>query len=103
MFFNSEGDALRSVLSAFEGKGGIQNNLMHLRIYMCTWYVLMTCTYGVWVPAGLFLPGIIIGVSVGAVMQLTYQKVFHFELVTPDDYMLAEVPILVSAAAMLTA
>ena len=72
MFFNSEGDALRSILSNFEGKGGINSDLMHLRIFMCTWYILTILTYGVWVPAGLFVPGIIIGSSVGVVMQLTY-------------------------------
>ena len=72
-------------------------------IFLCTWYILTIITYGVWVPAGLFVPGIVIGVSVGSVMQLLYQKYYDFELVTHDDYVLAEVPILVSAAAMLTA
>ena len=72
MFFNSEGDALRSILSGFEGQGGNQNDLMHLRIFICTWFVLTILTHGVWVPAGLFVPGIIIGSAVGATMELTY-------------------------------
>jgi len=34
-------------------------------IYFVCWYGLTIITYGVWVPAGLFLPGILIGCSVG--------------------------------------
>lgn len=29
------------------------------------WYVMTITTYGVWVPAGLFLPGIIMGGAIG--------------------------------------
>lgn len=36
-------------------------------IYFCVWYGLTIITYGVWVPAGLFLPGILIGCSVGII------------------------------------
>jgi len=35
--------------------------------YAMTWYFFTIITYGVWVPAGLFLPGIIIGCAVGGV------------------------------------
>ena len=34
-------------------------------IYFCCWYGLTITTYGVTVPAGLFLPGILIGCAVG--------------------------------------
>ena len=36
-------------------------------IYFAIWYGLTIITYGVWVPAGLFLPGILIGCSVGII------------------------------------
>ena len=36
-------------------------------IYFIAWYGLTIVTYGVWVPAGLFLPGILIGCSVGII------------------------------------
>lgn len=36
-------------------------------IYLVVWYTLTIITYGVWVPAGLFLPGILIGCSVGII------------------------------------
>lgn len=36
-----------------------------ITIYLIVWYSLTIITYGVWVPAGLFLPGILIGCAVG--------------------------------------
>ena len=36
-------------------------------IYFLVWYGLTIITYGVWVPAGLFLPGILIGCAVGII------------------------------------
>ena len=71
-------------------------------VFLITWYVLTIITYGVWVPAGLFVPGIMIGCSVGTVVELSYQKLTGTQLITHDDYVRAEVAILVSAAAMLT-
>ena len=66
MFFNAEGDALRAILSGYEGPGGIKNDLMHLRAFMCTWWLLTIITDGIWVPAGRFVPSIIIGSAMGA-------------------------------------
>ena len=37
----------------------------NIAIYMFLWLFFTYTTYGVWVPAGLFLPGILIGCSVG--------------------------------------
>jgi H+/Cl- antiporter ClcA len=34
-------------------------------LYLTAWCVFTFTTYGVWVPAGLFLPGILIGCTVG--------------------------------------
>lgn len=34
-------------------------------IYMLLWYVFMITTYGVAVPAGIFLPGMLVGCSLG--------------------------------------
>jgi len=33
--------------------------------FIACWYLFTITTYGVWVPSGLFLPGIIIGCSLG--------------------------------------
>jgi len=65
MFFNTEGDAIRSLISGFESNYGINATGWHLVLFLIIWFIFTIITYGVWVPAGLFLPGIIIGCSVG--------------------------------------
>lgn len=65
MFMNTEGDAIRAIISGFEGPGGINSTDWHLVAFAAAWYIFTITTYGVWVPAGLFLPGIIIGCAVG--------------------------------------
>ena len=39
-------------------------------VYLACWYLFTITTYGVWVPAGLFLPGMIIGCALGALYEL---------------------------------
>jgi len=65
MFFNTEGDAIRSLISGFEGPNGVNASGGYLVLFAAAWYFFTIVTYGVWVPAGLFLPGIIIGCAVG--------------------------------------
>ena len=65
MFFNTEGDAIRSIISGFESVGGINSQDWNLLVFALVWYFFTITTYGVWVPSGLFLPGIIIGCAVG--------------------------------------
>jgi hypothetical protein len=65
MFMNTEGDAIRSIISGFEAPGGVGSTDWHLTIFAFIWYFWTIVTYGVWVPAGLFLPGIIIGCAIG--------------------------------------
>ena len=65
MFMNTEGDAIRSIISGFESTDGVNSRGWHLFCFAATWYFWTIVTYGVWVPAGLFLPGIIIGCAVG--------------------------------------
>jgi len=36
-----------------------------LFIYLALWYVFFVITYGIWVPAGVFIPGMIIGCTIG--------------------------------------
>ena len=67
LFFNTEGAAIRSIISRFEAPGGILVSWQHMLIYFAAWYFFTITTYGCWVPAGLFLPGIIIGCSLGSI------------------------------------
>ena len=69
MFENEELGAIRSILSAFDGPGGIRIPIYQMLAYLGVWYFLTITTYGVWVPAGLFLPGIIVGCAIGAVYE----------------------------------
>lgn len=69
LIFNTEGGTIRQLL-AFPSELKDASNessvpVSDITIYFIVWYGLTIVTYGVWVPAGLFLPGILIGCSVG--------------------------------------
>ena len=65
-------------------------------IYLSCWYFFTIVTYGVWVPAGLFLPGMIIGCALGSLYETIYESLFTFT----DDHS-PVTPVLVGAGAML--
>ena len=67
MFMNTEGDAIRSIINGFEGPNNVHSYTWNLAFFAAMWFFWTIVTYGVWVPAGLFLPGIIIGCAVGGV------------------------------------
>lgn len=69
MLKNEEVGAIKTILSGFDGNGGIRVPTSQMALYAFLWYFFMVVTYGVWVPAGLFLPGIIVGCAVGAVYE----------------------------------
>ena len=60
LFFNTEGGTIRSLLSK-----AVTLNVYETTAFMLAWAVLFFTTYGVTVPSGVFLPGIIIGLAVG--------------------------------------
>jgi hypothetical protein len=60
LLFNTEGNTIKSILSK-----GVSLTLGESVVFMSIWFIMTTVTYGIWVPAGLFLPGIIIGCSLG--------------------------------------
>lgn len=98
MFFNTEGSAIRTIISGFnDPTGGIVIDTKHALVYITVWYFFTITTYGVWVPAGLFLPGIIIGCAVGSAYETS--RIWLFDL-TSADYNV--VPILTSAGGMLS-
>jgi H+/Cl- antiporter ClcA len=102
MFFNTEGDAIRSIISGFEGPGGIFSTDWHLVIFALAWYFWTIVTYGVWVPAGLFLPGIIIGCAVGGCYAELQAVIFDHEVTETYDSNTLVTPVLVGAGAMLS-
>lgn len=55
-------------------------SIVNVVIYFCLWYFFTCTTYGVTVPAGLFLPGILIGCAVGLIYMEIMTDVFGFEI-----------------------
>jgi len=43
-------------------------------VFFCCWYFFTIITYGTNVPAGLFLPGMILGCCLGQMYAFTAQK-----------------------------
>lgn len=69
LVFNTEGGIIRTLLRlpVLIKKEGDTDSIPveTIVIFMSLWIVFTFITYGVWVPAGLFLPGIIIGSCLG--------------------------------------
>jgi hypothetical protein len=66
-------------------------------IYLACWYFFTIVTYGVWVPAGLFLPGMIIGCALGSLYETILESIFTLD--GPDHSPV--LPVVVGAGAML--
>ena len=71
LLFNTEGGTIRTLLDFPNQLKKYPDDstvpVGDISIYLCVWYGLTIITYGVWVPAGLFLPGILIGCAIGIV------------------------------------
>ncbi len=63
--FNNEGTVIKNFLST-----KAEFSYETLLLFFMIWFVFTIITYGTYVPAGLFLPGILIGCSLGRVMGL---------------------------------
>ena len=103
MFENEEVGAIRSIMSGFDGPGGIRLPPEQMGMYVAVWYLFMITTYGVWVPAGLFLPGIIVGCAVGAIYEELNQRIFEQPEGDEKSYSASVVPVLLAVGAMLSA
>ena len=75
-------------------------NTMQMFIYLSIWYLWTIVTYGVWVPAGLFLPGMIIGCAVGSFYETIWESIFNYDPDVEDKHS-SVTPVLVGAGAML--
>ena len=60
IFWASEGGIIRNIMDA-----RVPFNLTQITIVFCAWYGFTIITYGTNIPAGLFLPGMIIGCALG--------------------------------------
>lgn len=73
LFFNTEVECIKLLFNSdgvfFLGKD--------LFIFAIIWYLITIVTYGVSVPAGIFLPGIIVGASLGKWYTYAFAKIFN--------------------------
>jgi len=72
LIFNTEGGTIRQFLRfpiIYSNSDSINHaeNTLSIFVYLLVWFVGTITTYGVWVPSGLFLPGILIGCAVGVI------------------------------------
>jgi chloride channel 7 len=65
LLFNPEGAVIKTFLS----KKAVFSYEVLVLFFVC-WYVFTCLTYGTFIPAGLFLPGILIGCALGRIMGL---------------------------------
>jgi len=75
LFFNTEGGTIRTLFKVspyFSIKG------RDLALFGVVWYFFTIITYGVWIPAGLFLPGIIMGGAMGRLWAYFIQNLFGY-------------------------
>jgi H+/Cl- antiporter ClcA len=76
----------------------VQISAWEMFIYMSIWYLFTISTYGVWVPAGLFLPGMIIGCALGSLYELLREDIMS-DTRAHGDYKVT--PVIVGAGAMM--
>ena len=104
---NTEGDAIRTIIGAFEyappGVDDWERPDWHLVVFTVVWFFWTIVTYGVWVPAGLFLPGIIIGCAIGGCYTELQSKIIGQPIREMIELETAVTPVLVGAGAMLSA
>jgi len=67
-------------------------------VYGGLWYLFTITTYGVWVPAGLFLPGMIIGCALGSLYEILKEDIMGDPEIR-EGYRVT--PVMVGAGAMM--
>jgi hypothetical protein len=70
LMFSSQGDIIRAIIVSFYPNVDDEVTLTlttgNLLVFFGLWYTFTLFTYGVWIPSGILLPGMVIGCVVGA-------------------------------------
>jgi chloride channel 7 len=82
LFFNTEGDCIK-VLFYTDGLFFTGKDLL---IFTISWYLITIVTYGISVPAGIFLPGILVGAALGKWYTYAFAKIFQDESYFTNKY-----------------
>jgi chloride channel 7 len=83
LFFNSEGAVIK-IFMKWSTEGDF--DLKSLFLFFLIWYVFTIITYGTFIPAGLFLPGILIGCAFGMLIGLMLSKMDFGFTFNPETY-----------------
>lgn len=75
MYFNSEDSVIKLLMS---NRKDVFQVGIELVIFSVTLYFLMIFTYGINVPAGLFLPNIVVGCAWGKLLGMIFRDNFPF-------------------------
>jgi chloride channel 7 len=81
LFFNTEVECIKILFSS-NGMFFLERDLI---IFAIIWYLITIVTYGVSVPSGIFLPGIIVGASLGKWYSYAFSKIFDDESYFKDE------------------
>ena len=65
---STEGDIIKNIMDH-----NVIVKFWNMFIFLLVWYLFTITTYGVWCPSGLFLPGIIMGGSMGRFYTVAIQ------------------------------
>lgn len=86
LLWNTEGAVIRTLMNEAENL-----TTSTLIVFFILWYVMMCVTYGTNVPSGLFLPGMIIGCTLGYIAfniaQISYDRLSNVDPMHPDEYL----------------
>ena len=94
LFWQTEGGIIRDILSE-----SILCSITQMVVFTAVWYFFTVITYGVNVPAGLFLPGMIIGCAIGELYAHTTYFLGIYDAVHYQKYRVSY--IIIGMAAML--
>ncbi len=78
LMWKTEGGLIRTILGKAQACTPMQ-----LFVFSALWFFFMCTTYGTFIPAGLFLPGMIIGCGIG---DLYTYFIYHARFVDQDHY-----------------
>jgi chloride channel 7 len=91
LFFNTEGGTIRALMNS-----EVDDNIRGLILFVAVWYLMTITTYGVWVPSGLFLPGMIIGCGLGLLVKDIWDRI-----ATDPNPLIGQSYMIMGASAML--
>lgn len=80
MFYAGEGQIIRNIID-----NEYDISPVNLTIFLVVYFLFFCITYGTFVPAGLFLPGMVIGCVIGALYSIGLRNLGWFNHLTDEE------------------